>query len=100
MLYSSTGIFSKLTSTQDFLSLGYLFFFSMIIVILAIYSVLWQLILKKVPLAQAYLFKSTGGVFALLYAHFLFNEPVSVANILGMIIIFIGIVINSYRIAS
>lgn len=100
LIYSSTGIFSKLTSMQDFLSLNYLLFFSLIILALAIYAVLWQIVLKKVPLAQAFLFKSTGIVFALVYAHFLFDEKVTFINIVGATFIIIGIIINSSKIES
>lgn len=97
MIYSSTGIFSKLASMQVFLTGTYLLFFTMIIVTLAVYAVLWQIILKRVPLGQAFLFKSSGIVFALVYAHFLFGEQVSIWNIAGALLIMTGIAINSYR---
>lgn len=98
LIYSSTGVFSKLTSMQNFLSIDYVIFFSMIIVALAVYAVLWQLILKKVPLSQAFLFKSTGIVFALIYAHFIFDERISATNVIGAFLIMCGIIVNSSRV--
>jgi len=95
-IYSSTGIFLKLASMQDFLSMNYCFLFAIVILMLAIYAVLWQMILKSISLTQAYLFKSSAIVFALLYAHYLFNEHISLQNIVGASIIFVGVSINSF----
>lgn len=95
-IYSSTGIFSKLASMQDFLSMNYCFFLAIVILMLAIYAVLWQMILKSISLTQAYLFKSSAMIFGLLYAHYLFNEHISLQNIVGASIIFVGVTINSF----
>ena len=81
---------------QDFLSMNYCFLFAIVILMLAIYAVLWQMILKSISLTQAYLFKSSAIVFALLYAHYLFNEHISLQNIVGASIIFVGVSINSF----
>lgn len=99
-VYSSTGIFSKLASMQDFMSMGYCFFFSVVILILAIYAVLWQIILKSIPLSQAFLFKSSTVLFGLLIASCLFDEHVTLQNLVGASIIIAGIVVNSYSYSS
>lgn len=52
-IYSLSGIVTKIASRQDFLSLKYIFCFSIIILILGIYAVLWQQILKKIELSVA-----------------------------------------------
>ena len=95
LLYSTTGVFLKLASNTEFLSWEYLTFFALIIGLLGIYAVLWQMILKKIPLSQAFLFKSMTVVFSLVYACLLFKETLSCKNILGAVFVIMGIIINS-----
>lgn len=99
-VYASTGIFSKLASMQDFLSMDYCFFLGAIVLMLAIYAILWQIILKSTPLAQAFLFKSSTVIFALIFASFLFDEHVSLQNLVGASFIIAGIVVNSFNYSS
>lgn len=95
LIYSTTGIFTKLASKETFLSFGYLSFFAMVIISMGIYAVLWQIILKRVPLTQAYLFKSMTVVFSLLFAYGIFSETITWKNLLGASFIVVGIIVNS-----
>lgn len=95
LIYSTTGVFTKLASREDFLSMAYMSFFSMVIVAMGIYAVMWQLILKRVPLAQAYLYKSMTVLFSLFFAYSIFNEEVTWKNMLGAVLIISGIIVNS-----
>lgn len=95
LLYSVSGVFSKLASTEVFLSTGYLKFFLLILVSLGLYAVLWQHILKRFPLSQAFLYKSITVVFSLIYAYIFFNESISFNNMIGASLIVAGIIINS-----
>ena len=100
VVYSSTGIFTKLASLQDFLSMEYCFFLGGVVLMLAIYAILWQIILKSTPLAQAFLFKSSTVIFALIFAFCLFGEHVTPQNLIGASIIIVGIIVNSYSYSS
>lgn len=92
-VYSSSGIFSKLASEQAFLSPTYLLYLSGVVAVLSIYAVLWQMALKRVPLNQAYLFRSLGVIYGLCIAHFLFNEMITVQNIAGCCLVLTGMLI-------
>ena len=95
LVYSSTGVFSKLASAEEFLSLGYLLRFGLVVLALGVYAVLWQIILKRFPLSRAYLYKSITVIFSLTFAFFIFGERITVQNILGAVLIISGIVVNS-----
>lgn len=95
LIYSCSGVFSKLASTEEFLSIGYLKFFFLLIASLAVYAVMWQLILKRIQLSQAFLCKSMTVVFSLMLAHFFFGENISLKNMLGAALIVTGIVLGS-----
>ena len=95
LIYSTTGIFTKFASGEEFLSMTYIFFLSMVIVAMGIYAIMWQLILKRVPLSQAYLYKSMTVLFSLFFAFSIFNEEVTLKNMLGAVLIISGIIVNS-----
>ena len=85
---------------QDFLSMGYCLLLGVVILMLAIYAVLWQIILKSTPLAQAFLFKSSTVIFSLIFASCLFGEHVTFQNLVGASIIIAGIIVNSFSYSS
>lgn len=96
LIYSCTGIFTKLASMQEMLSGAYIQYFSLVIFAMGVYAVLWQLILKRVDLAKAFLFKSLTVIFALFFAWSIFGEVITFKNILGCAFIVSGIILNSY----
>lgn len=91
LIYSSSGIFSKCASRCDFLSLPYLAFLSGCVFVLGVYAILWQQIIKRMPVSDAYMLKGMTGFIGLAYAHFIFDEPITIANIIGTTIILLGI---------
>jgi len=93
MLYASVGICTKLAAQQEMMSLPYLLWFFSAIIIIGIYALLWQQVLRKIELSTAYLFKGTTLIFTMLIAAFLFGEAITIANIAGSIIIITGITI-------
>lgn len=92
-VYSSADFFSKLASGYVFLSLPYICCLGGVIIVLGIYTALWQMALKRVPLNQAYLFRSLGMVFGLAIAYLAFHESISWQNLLGAAIVLCGLLI-------
>ena len=92
-IYSSAGFFSKLASGYDSLSLPYIGCLGGVVIVLGIYAVLWQMVLKRVPLNHAYLFRSLGVVFGLAIAYLAFHESISWQNLLGAAIVLCGLLI-------
>ena len=62
-----------------------------------LYAVLWQQILKRIELSLAYMFKGTSIVFVMILAYWLFGEQITWNNVLGAIIIIVGIVLFAYN---
>ncbi len=93
LIYSTSGVFSKLAAQEDFLSLKYIIFLGLVIMVLGIYAILWQIALKITPLSKAYLYKSLSIIMGLLFAYFFFNEKITINNILGATAIISGLFI-------
>lgn len=97
VIYSGTGIFTKLASQHSFLSLPYILFFGCVIATLGLYAVLWQKVLTFMPLNKAFLCKSICIVFTLAISYGLFGEHITRNNILGAICIILGLVVLSWK---
>ena len=93
LLYACVPLFTKYTSQQEFLSWRYICGLAGAVGVMGIYAILWQLVLKRVELSLAYMFKGTSIVFVMLLAYWLFGEQITWNNIIGAMIIIIGIVL-------
>lgn len=96
-LYACVGMFTKYASQQDFLSARYVVGVIGTILVMMLYAVIWQQLLKRIDLSLAYMFKGTTIIFTMLFAYWLFGEQITWNNILGAVIIIIGIVFFAYN---
>jgi drug/metabolite transporter (DMT)-like permease len=62
-----------------------------VVFILGIYALSWQQIIKRMPISDAYMFKGTSIVFVLLLSACFFEEVITWQNVVGSIIIILGI---------
>ena len=92
LFYSTVSIVTKFTSLQEFLSLKYFLGLAIVVAILGIYAVIWQQVLKRIELTTAYMFKGTSLIFVLLFSVLIFNETITLWNIVGAALIVGGIV--------
>lgn len=97
LIYATVGIYTKLASQQEFLSWKYLLAFVGAVGVIGIYAILWQQIIRRIELSTAYMFKGTTIIFTMLFAHWLFGEQITWNNMVGAIIIIVGIVLFAYN---
>ena len=95
LIYSFSGICSKTAASKDFLSFEWLLFYGLVLLILAFYAIVWQQILKKLPLNVAYANKAITVIWGMLLGCIVFNETVNVPRIIGGILILAGIILMS-----
>ena len=93
LVYACTSIFTKMASRQDELSWTYLLWIAGAMGVMGLYAILWQQVIKRMPLSTAYMFKGTSLVFVLLISVLLFGETISINNLIGSAIIIVGIVL-------
>ena len=93
LLYACVSIFTKFASQQEMMSTKYLLGLGGAICVMGLYAIFWQQILKRIELSTAYMFKGTSLIFVMLLAALLFGETITWTNILGAIIIILGIVL-------
>ena len=95
LVYSFASVFTKWASMADVLTLPYILRIAGAVAVLGIYAILWQQIIKRMPVSDAYMFKGTSIIFILLLSHLLFGEVISVTNIIGAVLIIGGIALNA-----
>ena len=93
LIYAASVIPSKLASNEPFLSFKFCLYYGLIILLLGIYAILWQQVLKKFPLTIAYASKATSIIWCLLIGYFVFNEKITFFNVVGSLLVIIGIII-------
>ena len=91
LLYSFSDIASKLAAGQEFLSFKFILYYGTVIVLLGVYAIFWQQILKKIPLITAYANKSVTIIWGMIFGALIFEEQIRWNQILGAIIIIIGV---------
>lgn len=91
LIYSVSGIFSKLAAQEPFLSFKFCIFYCAVILSLGIYALGWQQILKRLPLITAYSNKAITIIWGVLWGMIFFHEMITLKKVLGMILIIIGI---------
>ena len=77
---------------QTPLSLHYFIGLACAVGVLGIYAIIWQQVLKRIELTTAYMFKGTSLIFVLLFSALIFNETITLWNIVGASLIVGGIV--------
>ncbi|MDR2889515.1 MAG: transporter [Lachnospiraceae bacterium] len=106
VIYSFSSVVAKLASAQ-MSSLGSVFDIRFIllalldVIILGVYALLWQQVIKKWELSIAYANKGMTLFWGLLWGGLIFNEAITAQKVLGIFVVFLGVVImNGEKVAQ
>lgn len=91
---SFSAVSMKVAGRYNMLSIEWLFFYGLAVFVLMMYSVMWQLLLEKLPLSTAYLRKGITYILVFIWAFVFFGEKISPGQLLGAAIIIIGMVVS------
>mgnify|MGYP000694328304 FL=1 len=96
MLYTLSSVAAKIASGQAFLSLPFIVYYGVEILILGFYAIAWQQIIKRCDLSVAYANRSMAILWSLVWTVIFFHEALTVKNIIGVLIVFAGtMIVNS-----
>ncbi len=93
MVYSMGSICSKLAAGEPFLSFRFCLYYGGLIVILGIYALGWQQVIKRMNLTTAFANKAVTIVWGIIWGLLFFGESVSLRKILGAGIVLFGVVL-------
>ena len=93
LIYSTSGLFSKNASLHPFGSLPFILFYAGMIMVLGIYAILWQQIIKKFQLSVAYANKAMTLLWSMVWNFLIFSQGITVKKVIGVLIVMAGVVV-------
>ena len=93
VIYTLSGIMSKNASANGDKPVKFLIFFGLEFVLLAVYAVLWQQMIKHFELSVAYANRSMAVLWSMIWAVLFFHDEITVKNMIGVLLVTVGTVI-------
>lgn len=97
LISSTTGILAKFASGEPFLSFKFCLLYGSEIIILFVYAIIWQQIIKHLNLSVAYSFKATALIWTLVWGSLVFKENFGITNFIGVAVVIVGIIIVNLK---
>lgn len=91
MVYSVSGICSKMAAQHAFLSPQFCLYYGLIIFLLGFYAIGWQQIIKHIPLTTAFANKAVTVVWGIVWGVLVFHEPITFGKIVGAFLVISGV---------
>ena len=93
MLYSMSEICSKKAAGESFLSVRFCLYYGTVILLLGVYAIGWQQIIKRLPLTTAFANKAVTVVWGIIWGAVFFHEKITLGKLLGAAIVIAGVVL-------
>lgn len=91
LLLSVGGVFSKRAAAEYILSITWIKYYLVVLIILFIYAIAWQQIIKRMSIVTAYVNKAITIVWGIVFGYIVFGEDITITKILGTLIILFGV---------
>ena len=96
LIYSISSVVSKFASGRELFSMGFLVLYGLDVLVLGIYALLWQQVIKKFELSIAYANKAITLLWALVWGIVIFHEQITAGKVIGILLVMAGIfILNS-----
>ena len=90
-IYSLSTVCSKLASQQTPNSVRFILLYGCIIGLLGFYAIVWQQIIKRLPLTTAFANKAVTVVWGIIWGAVFFHERITPGKLLGAAIVIAGV---------
>ena len=79
--------------TGNIFSIEFIFWFGLVFVIMFGYAIIWQQILKRMPLTVAYANRPVTLIWGIIWGAVFFQEKVTIGKVIGAILVILGVVV-------
>ena len=93
LIYSINSVVAKFASAQESFGLAFICLYGLEVLILGIYAILWQQMIKRFELSVAYANKALTLIWAMLWGALIFKEQITLPKIAGILLVIGGIII-------
>lgn len=91
-IYSMSSILTKKAALAEFLSMRFLILYGLVLVCVGIYALVWQQVIKNLPLNVAFANKSVTIIWGMLWGSIFFHESITPKMVLGALIVIAGVI--------
>ena len=96
VIYTLSSVVAKFATGQELFSFSFFLFYGLEIVILGVYAILWQQMIKRFDLSVAYANRAMALLWSAVWAIVLFRDTVALKQVLGIAFVVLGtIIVNS-----
>lgn len=100
VVYSLSTVAANLASKHEFLSFKYILFFGLEFVILAVYALIWQQMIKKFQLSIAYANKALTLMWSMVWNFIIFHNGITPFKVVGVVLVVIGVMVMNSGISE
>lgn len=93
VLMSLSGVMSKFAARFEFMSVGFVLCYGAMVVLLGVYALGWQQVIKRIPLTTAYANRAITVLWGIVWGALLFHEGVNPLKIAGALVVLFGVVL-------
>lgn len=87
------SVCSKTASGEKFLSFRWCLFYGLLLFILGVYAIVWQQIIKRLPLTVAYANRAVSVIWGCIFGVIFFEEKITIGKIIGGLIVIAGVIL-------
>ena len=99
-VYSISGILSKMAAKTDFLGIDFCLYYCGILILLGVYAIVWQQIIKELPLTVAFANRAVTVIWGVIWGALFFSETITIGQLFGILLIIVGIILYSIEIGE
>ena len=95
LIYSFTTVLSKFAAEAEAFSLSFFVYYGSVLGLLFVYAIVWQQIIKFLPLTTAYANRAIVVVWGIIWGVVIFKEQINVGKIVGALLVIAGVILFS-----
>ncbi len=96
MIFSLGSVCSKMAAGEELFSGKFFLFYGVLLLILAVYAVVWQQMIKRMPLTAAYANRAVTVVWGMVWGLMIFQESITLTKVIGSVLIIAGIILFAF----
>ncbi len=92
-VYALSSVCAKLAGQEETFSFKFFLYYGLLLLLLGLYAIGWQQIIKRMPLTAAYANKAVGVIWACIYGMIFFGEKITTGKVVSGILTIAGVVL-------
>ena len=94
LLNSLSGVASKMAGRYPLMSMGFIFYYGLDLLLIFAFALVWQQVLAHMSLTFAITNRPVRVIYSLFWSVFLFHEKVTPVMVIGVFVILTGVIIG------